>query len=391
MKQSKRLRKLAEEKAKAGDSRNAEKLLERAKKFEHGKNIGLKEYCDTKATVLREKAERLEHDGKRELAEKYRKQAENYERVRDNMRDSGYTTDEAVFYREHPKLATARDIAHTSHRAGVDAAKNGAVIAGSMSLIRNIIDVAKGDKEPDEAALAVVKETAGGAAVSYGTAFAGSALASVMKNAGEVVIENGTKVLKPNVYIQALGKTNLPGTIVTAALETGKTLCKYFKGEIDGVECLTELGEKGTGMISSAMFATIGQFAIPIPVVGGLIGGMVGYALSSVCYGQLVDALKDAKLAHEERIRIEAECAEAVAMIRQYRAEMEKMVNQYLTDHINTFHVAFDDMKCALDIGDIDGFIVGANAITRKLGGKPQFETLSEFDTLMQGESALIL
>jgi hypothetical protein len=406
IKQSKRLRILAEEKAKAGDRNNAEKLLERAKKFEQGKNIGLEEYCNTKAEVLHERAKRLEQDGKRELAEKYRKQAENYEKVRDNMRDSGYTTDEAVFYREHPKLATALDIAHTSHRAGVDAAKTGAVIAGGMSLIRNIVDVAKGDKEPDEAALAVVKDTAGGAAVSYGTAFAGSALAGVMKNAGEVVVENGIKALKPNAYIQALGKTNLPGTIVTVAVETGKTLGKYFKGEIDGVECLTELGEKGTGMVASAMFATlgaveavavfgksaaIGQLVIPIPVVGGLIGGMVGYALSSACYSQLVDALKDAKLAREERIRIEAECAEAVAMIRQYRAEMEKMVNQYLIVHINTFHAAFDDMKGALNIGDIDGFIAGANTITKKLGKTPQFETFNEFDALMTSSETVRL
>jgi hypothetical protein len=406
MKQSKRLRMLAEEKAKAGDNNNAEKLLERAKKFEQGKNIGLEEYCTTKATVLRERAERLEQDGKRELAEKYRKQAENYEKVRDNMRDSGYTTDEAVFYREHPKLATARDIAHTSHRAGVDAAKTGAVIAGGMSLIRNIVDVAKGDKEPDEAALAVVKDTASGAVLSYGTAFTGTALAGIMKNAGEVVVENGRKVLKPNIFVQTLGKTNLPGIIVNVALESGKTLGKYFKGEIDGVECLIELGEKGTGMVASAMFSTlgaagavavfgksaaIGQLVIPIPVIGGLIGGMVGYALSSACYSQLVDALKDAKLAREERIRIEAECAEAVRMIRQYRAEMEIAVNQYLCDHMIIFHKAFDDMKSALNIGDIDGFIAGANTITKKLGKTPQFETFNEFDALMTSEETIRL
>jgi hypothetical protein len=403
MKQSKRLRMLAEEKAKAEDNKNAEKLLKRAKKFEQGKNIGLKEYCNTKAAVLRKRAEGLERDGKRELAEKYRKQAENYEKIRDNMRDSGYTTDEAVFYREHPELATARDIAHISHRAGVDAAKTGAVITGGMSLIRNIVAVAKGDKEPDEAALAVVKDTASGAAISYGTAFAGSALAGIMKNAGEVVVENGTKVLKPNVYIQALGKTNLPGTIVTVALETGKTFSKYFKGEIDGIECLTELGEKGTGMISSAMFATIGtagavavfgksaaigQLVIPIPVVGGLIGGMVGYALSSACYGQLVEALKDAKLAREERIRIEAECVEAVKMIREYRAEMERMVSEYLIDHIETFHNAFVGIKNALQIGDVDGFIGGANTIAEKFGKKPQFSNFTEFDFLMNDKTS---
>jgi hypothetical protein len=361
----------------------------------------VREAAAQRAEKLQKQIDRLKNDGaSQEIIDAKKKQLQKLEDIRDgkSMRKSNVSSEEAVFAREHPELATAKNIAKVSHRAGIEAAKTGAVIAGSMSLIRNIVDVAKGDKEPDEAALAVVKDTASGTALSYGTAFAGSALAGVMKNAGEVVIENGIKVLKPNIYIQALGKTNLPGTIVTVALETGKTLGKYFKGEIDGIECLTELGEKGTGMISSAMFATlgvagavavfgksaaIGQLVIPIPIIGGLIGGTVGYALSSACYGQLVDALKDAKLAREERIRIEAECAEAVAMIRQYRAELEKVVSQYLNNQITVFHKAFDNMKDALNIGDIDGFITGANTITKKLGKIPQFETFNEFDALM--------
>jgi hypothetical protein len=166
------------------------------------------------------------------------------------------------------------------------------------------------------------------------------------------------------------------------------------------------LGEKGTGMIGSAVFASlgtigavsvfgksvaIGQLIIPIPVVGGLIGGMIGYALSSAYYGHLMSTFKDAKLARERRIRIEAECEEAVRMIRQYRAEMETAISEYLSDHITTFHTAFDEIKTALDIGDIDGFITGTNKITKKLGGKPQFNNFSEFDELMNSSENLIL
>jgi hypothetical protein len=204
------------------------------------------------------------------------------------------------------------------------------------------------------------------------------------------VIKGGMQNAK-NTTIQALSKTNLPGTIVTATLEAGKTLGKYFKGEIDGVECLTELGEKGTGMLASAFFAAAGQIAIPIPVVGGMIGSMLGYALSSACYGQLIGALKEAKLAHEKRIRIERECEEAIAMIRQYRSEMEQLISTYLSGHIQIFHNAFDDMKKVLSIGDVDGCIAGVNTITQKLGGKPQFNTFSEFDSFMQRSEALKL
>jgi hypothetical protein len=260
----------------------------------------------------------------------------------------------------------------------MEQAKYGAVISGSISMITNLVAVVKGDKEPEEAAIAIVKDTGTGAVVSYTTAFAGSSLKGALQNAGPKFLQN-------------VSKTNLPAVIVTTALETGKTLAKYIRGEIDGVECLEELGEKGTGMAASALFATIGQIAIPIPVIGGMIGGMLGYALSSACYGQVMAALKEAKLAREERLRIERECEEAIKMIRQYRAEMETLISRYLSDHINTFHMAFDGMKKALNTGDIDGFITGANTITRKLGGKPQFDTFGEFDSLMQGPKELIL
>jgi hypothetical protein len=71
-------------------------------------------------------------------------------------------------------------------------------------------------------------------------------------------------------------------------------------------------------------------------------------------------------------------------MIRQYRSEMEKLVSAYLVSHIETFHAAFDGIKGALKIGDIDGFIANTNAITKKMGKTPQFETFNEFNTLME-------
>jgi hypothetical protein len=242
--------------------------------------------------------------------------------------------------------------------------------------------------------------------MSYATGFAGSTIQALMASAGKIVKEGKSTVFIPNKYLNSLAKTNFPGTIVTATLEAGKTLGKYFKGEIDGVECLTELGEKGTGMLSSVMFSTlgavgsvavfgksaiIGQLVIPIPVIGGLIGGMVGYALSSACYEQLIDALKEEKLAREERIRIEAECLEAIQMIREYRAEVEKVISEYLVDHIKTFHQAFGEIKKALKLDDIDGYIGGTNKIVRKLGKNPLFENFEGFNKLMDGSEPLKL
>lgn len=228
----------------------------------------------------------------------------------------------------------------------------------------------KGEIEADEAALNVVKDTAQSAAMGYGTGFAGSAIKGAMQNS-------------TSEYTRALAKTNVAGTIVAVTVSASKTLSKYFKGEIDGTQCLEDLGEQGTGMIASSMFTVIGQAVIPIPVVGGLVGGMVGYALSSATYGVLMNSLKEAKLAHEERIAIEKACEEHIKMIRGYRAQMNEIIEKYLSGAMEIFNESFSGIKDALDIGDVDLLIESANNITASFGGNKPFETMDDFNNKM--------
>ena len=334
--------------------------------------------ADKSIVSFQKQLDRARADGNAELAKELEAKIAKYEKIKASIKDSGVSNAEAMEARLHPVLSTAKDVVKVAHRAGVEQAKYGAAIGGSVSLVRNLVSVVKGDESADEAALSVAKDTATGAAASYATAFAGSAIKGAMQNAG-------------NETVRTLARTNIAATVVTVAMESGKSLGKYIRGEIDGVECLEEMGEKGTGFLSSAMFAAAGQMLIPIPVVGGMIGSMLGYALASSCYGELLGALKQAKLAHEERLRVEQECAEAIALIRQYRAEMEKAVAAYLSDHIAVFTDAFGQMNRAIGLNDIDGFMAGANAITAKVGGKVQFSNYSEFDSFMQTDGTLRL
>ena len=135
--------------------------------------------------------------------------------------------------------------------------------------------------------------------------------------------------------------------------------------------------------MSMAGGAFVGQMAIPVPIIGAAIGSMIGYALSSAHYQELVDVLKAAKFAHERRLQIERECEEAIRAIREYRAEMEAVISQYLSEHIAAFQSAFEEMDRAFAVNDADGFIAGANAITRQLGGNVLFNNMEEFDALI--------
>jgi hypothetical protein len=327
---------------------------------------------------LQKEVEALQRKGKADIAQQKLDQIEECKKIRDNLKKSHVSNREAREARLRPKLSTAKDITQISHKAGKEQAKLGAAIGGGISGIRNMVSVVKGEKTPEDAVIDIAVDTGEAALVSYGTAFSGSVLKGAMQNAS-------------SDFVQSLSRTNLPGVVVTAVIDTTKTMSKYFKGEIDGTECLTELGEKGSGMVSSAMFAAAGQLLIPIPVVGALVGGMVGYGLSSAYYRELADALKAAKLAREERQRIEAECRAAIQMILEYRDEIKQLVSSYLTEHITLFHSAFAQMNEAFALDDIDAFIQGANRITSDLGGQPQFAGFDEFDEFMNKSATLKL
>ena len=57
--------------------------------------------------------------------------------------------------------------------------------------------------------------------------------------------------------------------------------------------------------------------------------------------------------------------------------------------YTNLFETAFTDIKAALDIGDVDGVISGANGITTALGKEVQFTNKAEFDKFMVSDIAL--
>jgi uncharacterized membrane protein (Fun14 family) len=126
-------------------------------------------------------------------------------------------------------------------------------------------------------------------------------------------------------------------------------------------------------------------------VVGGMLGGMLGYAIASASYGTLLISLKDSKLAHEERIQIEQVCEEHIQMIRAYRLELEEIISKYLVSNMELFQQSFDNMKNSLGIGNIDGFISGANSISKALGKPPQFENLDEFSAIMDSNTTFKL
>ena len=298
--------------------------------------------------------------------------------LRGSITKSSITKSEVIRAVRSPLMTTAKNVAGVSHRAGLVGAGYGAGISGGISAVRNVCAVISGDKDAGEALLDVAKDTASGAATGYAVNFGLSAVSSVMNEAGADMMK-------------MVADSALPAQIAVGVLEAGKTLLRFSSGEIDRRECLAELQEKGAGIAGSIAGAEIGQMVIPVPVVGAVVGSVIGYALAGEVYGAARRFLDRERLAREARVRIERECREAVKALEEFRTKVDAVISQYLAGHIRAFREAFSVMDEAMRLGDADGYIWGANMLTRKLGGDVQFEDMREFDVLMMSEEAFAL
>ena len=316
------------------------------------------------------------------------KQLENkklkIEKTEKNLRQSSVSNAEAMEARIHPGLSVVKDVAKVANRAGMEQAKVGAVISGSISIVKNVVACMKGTKEPLEAAESVARDIGAGAAVSYVSAFSGTVIKGAMQNAS-------------SSYIRGLSQTNLAAGLVTTAKDIAVTISRYIKGEISGVQCVEELGEQGFGEIGAAMFSTIAVSAVKgvgsaaVKVVAGMAGSTLGYAAAVAVYKEISTALKEYEIAKEDRIRIEAESREALHLILQYRMEMKEGTERYFREHMSTFGKAFSVMDQAIIENDVDGFLSGNAEIQKLLHHDVQFTNQKEFDTLMGSSDDFIL
>lgn len=315
--------------------------------------------------------------------ESIQQQIDDLKQIKKSLRKSGLTKSEALYAREHPKRMVAKDVAKVANKAGLQQARNGALIGGGVSLIRNMVACINGSIEPAEAARNVGVDAGLAAAFGYVTAFSGAAIKGAMQNAS-------------SEYLRSLSRTNVAATMVSTVTDVSKVVALYCRGEITGAACIERLGQQGMGQLGGVMGVAVAMAAIPadsafMAAMVGMAGSTLGYAAAVAIYEELSTALHDYELAKEDRIRVERECAEAVELIRQYRRDMSRDVENYLATRDELCNRAFDAMDQALISNDIDGYLAGNAEIQESLGYLPRFRTQQEFDDLMASDDNFVL
>ena len=277
------------------------------------------------------------------------------------------------FIDEELRKYAIKNAISSGHNAGMKVAKQTAVTSVTITGILNTVDVIKGKKTVREATKDVSIATAKAAITGY-----------TLGSGGSVITHSLSYSKSP--FLKALSNSNVPAKIITAVITTGDIVKRYSNGEISTQECILELGERGLNIATAGYSMAVGQALIPIPIVGGAVGALVGSVLTSKYYNTLISELRNKELAHNERLRIMAECKEATRQIRAFREELQTYLDNYFYDYKNCFDEAFSEIEISFKTGNADGIISGANKITKKLDGKVYYNNVKEFKTFLDSK-----
>ncbi len=346
-------------------SKDYEKYLKNGVKMEIPKDFfgDFQKEANIKIKSLESQIAKQKSFGDFQKAAKLEEKLQKCKTIKANTRSASITKEEAIYARNHPTLSTAKDVANLSHQAGMNAMQTGALIGGGVSLITNIYECIANGKDPKKAIKHTAIATLKGGAYSYGIAFSSSFLGGMIQNSA-------------NKVIQSFGKSSLPAMIVGACVTNVTIFGRYLSGKIDEAELLKQLGKANTTLISGGAMAVAGQALIPIPVVGALIGGFVGAALSEAFFNALNS--KKVELARQKRIEIERECRESIRLLEMYRNQFKEVFEQYFHETTKFFNHSFDELERAIYAGDAD-LVIGANNKNQEgLGQKPLFGNKQE-------------
>ncbi len=346
-------------------SKDYEKYLKNGVKMEIPKDFfgDFQKEANIKIKSLESQIAKQKSFGDFQKAAKLEERLQKCKTIKANTRPASITKKEAIYARNHPTLSTAKDVANLSHQAGMNAMQTGALIGGVVSLATNVLECVVNGKDPKKAIKHTALATLKGGALSYGSAFASSSLGGLMQSSA-------------NKIIQSLGKGSVPAMIVGACVTNVTIFGRYLSGKIDEAELLKQLGKANTTLISGGAMALAGQALIPIPVVGALIGGFVGAALSEAFFNALNS--KKVELARQRRIEIEKECRESIRLLEMYRNQFNEVFERYFHGTTKFFNQSFDELERALYTGDADLVIGANNKIQEGLGQKPLFGNKQE-------------
>lgn len=265
------------------------------------------------------------------------------------------------------------------HESGKRAGKTGAVVAGGISAVAEGYALYQGEKALGEVTLNIALASAKGYATGY-------AVTVLSKG-----ITHGASCLMGSGIASTLSRSNAPVAIASGVVSASKSMVAFMKGDIDAEQLADEVSHTAITSTASFYYGALGQAAIPIPVVGALIGAGVGYFIGNMLHQSGLIALGDSavvKAAKANRKQVEAMCLAAIPQIQQHRQEMETLLATHFAERSAIFVSAFEAMDSALGEWDPDSYVSGLGEINQQFGSVLPYKNFNEFDSFMKSDEA---
>lgn len=298
-----------------------------------------------------------------------------------DISSGGTTRAEAEAAVDHPGLVAARMAGAAALQEIADAAIRGAVVRGgtraAFAAAANAIDVRSGRQSIAESVVETMRATAA-AAVQGG----------VVEGGAQAIVITARQVEWTDFAASAA-----PRQVAQSVWNVAGVSRRYINGELDATGYRDEVGGELTQRLAAYYCGIAGQLLIPVPVVGGLVGGMVGHATAGILLeAGLISGGAHAELheARRRRAEVEENTRLAIAQLEASRADIETLIDEHARDFRVDVLPALDAFDAAIIAGTPGAAVQALVALSRTFRSRVPFRTLEQFDAFMVDEATAL-
>lgn len=177
-------------------------------------------------------------------------------------------------------------------------------------------------------------------------------------------------------------------------VDSGMAFADYLAGKIDGAALKRRLAEGAIANTSAFYYSALGQAFIPVPVLGALVGGVVGYWVGSILSQSAYISLTESaavKAARERREKVEKFVERAIPIIQESRHRLAELIDRYLYEQKRYFDQALKVIDNALNSRDVSRFEAGLKRLGALFDENLRFASFDDFNTDMLSEGSFRL
>jgi len=204
-------------------------------------------------------------------------------------------------------------------------------------------------------------------------------------------VNNVLKVAAKTVA-KSMGKSNIVTSLAVSAAELTGSFKKYINGDISGKRLIEDTSNSAITTASASFYGVLGQSAIPIPVVGFLIGSSIGVLIGNLLLSSGHLSLGDStavKAAKERRKNIEKLSKVLKKQIIESRLQLEEYLETYFSERRDIITNSLQQIENSVTSTDVDTFTSALSDLNKLFGCTLKIKSFEEFDHAVLSEDSL--